>query len=69
MDEDFKTCAERILKALQYDWVIGENLFKTTSSIGIAIFSDEGEESDILMKHSDQALYYAKKSGRNTYTF
>lgn len=66
-EKSAEICAERILKALQEDWIIEEHTFKTTSSIGIAIFPKDGVEADILMRHADQALYNAKQSGRNTY--
>src|SRR5690606_4008052 len=36
-------------------------------SIGISIFPYDGEDSIVLMKNSDAALYRAKEQGKNTY--
>jgi predicted signal transduction protein with EAL and GGDEF domain len=38
-------------------------------SIGIAIFPQDGEDKDTLLKHADRALYQAKEQGRNAVKF
>ncbi|WP_186321433.1 bifunctional diguanylate cyclase/phosphodiesterase [Bacillus sp. FJAT-22090] len=65
--EDAQVCAKRILESLQQEWIIDNHTFITTSSIGIALYPDDGIDMDTLMVHADKALYTAKKSGRNTY--
>lgn len=42
---------------------------KVTISIGIALFPVHSEDADTLVKHADQALYAAKRSGRNRCVF
>jgi two-component system, cell cycle response regulator len=52
--------------------VVGETVFQTelgklsvTASIGVATFPDDAQDPDALFKITDQALYAAKRSGRN----
>lgn len=40
-----------------------------TSSIGIAMYPDDGEDSTILLKNADTAMYKVKKNGKNSYSF
>jgi len=39
------------------------------ASVGIALFPDDGEDSDQLVKLADEAMYVVKKSGKNGYGF
>ncbi len=39
------------------------------TSIGVAVAPTDGENAEILLRHSDMALYQAKNDGRNTYRF
>lgn len=58
--------AEEWRAAFANDWaVIGENAIAVTVSIGVAAFPDHGERSETLVDAVDQALYAAKRRGRN----
>jgi diguanylate cyclase (GGDEF)-like protein len=37
-----------------------------TLSVGIAVFPDNGESAELLLKAADDALYRAKENGRDT---
>ncbi|OYY93081.1 MAG: two-component system response regulator [Hydrogenophilales bacterium 28-61-23] len=39
------------------------------ASIGISLFPDDGRSVTELIQHADVAMYQAKESGRNTYSF
>jgi diguanylate cyclase (GGDEF)-like protein len=61
--------ARRIIAAIDEPLIIdGYEQFLTTS-IGIAIFPDDGDDADALIKHADVAMYRAKERGRNTHQF
>ena len=48
--------------------LLGQEFFLTTS-IGIAIYPQDGESAEQLVKHADVAMYQAKSSGRNQFCF
>ncbi|MFZ4701944.1 MAG: PAS domain S-box protein [Candidatus Methylumidiphilus sp.] len=35
------------------------------ASIGVTLFPEDNSDTDLLLRHADQAMYQAKKSGRN----
>lgn len=61
--------AQKLLADLIVPYQFGENDLYASASIGIAIFPDDGEDVDTLLKNSDVAMYHAKESGRNNYQF
>lgn len=68
-EEDAEEIAIRVVKELQKSWKINEHEFVITSSVGIAVYPNDGEDTFDLMRHADEALYKAKSSGRNDYRF
>ncbi|MFD2612738.1 putative bifunctional diguanylate cyclase/phosphodiesterase [Paenibacillus gansuensis] len=63
--EEAGRAAERMSEALNASVVVeGKEIF-ATSSIGIALFPQDGQNADTIMKNADSALYAAKKDGRN----
>ncbi len=68
-NEDAAIVAERIRINLAQPLTFGEHELTTTTSIGIAIYPDDGETADDLLKNADLAMYYAKRSGGNMYCY
>jgi diguanylate cyclase (GGDEF)-like protein/PAS domain S-box-containing protein len=65
--EDAALVATKVLRAVsQPVEVSGHRLF-TTTSIGVAVFPDDGDDAETLLKNADAALYEAKAQGRNTF--
>ncbi|HEX3464374.1 MAG TPA: EAL domain-containing protein [Candidatus Elarobacter sp.] len=64
-----ETLATRIINAIDEPLVFdGYEQFVTTS-IGIAVYPDDGDDADTLIKNADVAMYRAKERGRNTHQF
>jgi len=61
--------AEKILEAVSRPFVLAQQEFRITVSIGIALFPDDGEDEQTLTKHADIAMYHAKAQGKNDFKF
>lgn len=61
--------AEHLLETISPPCEIGGHIVYTTSSIGIAIFPDDGRDAETLLRCADMAMYAAKDAGRNGYHF
>lgn len=61
--------ADKLLMSLNPPFDIQGKELKATGSMGISIFPQDGEETDVLLKNADTAMYHAKQTGRNQYQF
>lgn len=61
--------AEKLLRAVADSYQIEQLELNVTSSIGIAIYPDDGADFESLYKNVDVAMYRAKQDGRNNYRF
>ncbi len=59
--------ARKIFGSLSEPFLIRNNKIYINTSIGIALYPDDGEEREILIKSADKAMYLAKKEGPNNY--
>jgi diguanylate cyclase (GGDEF)-like protein len=57
--------AQRIKDAMSRPFAIEANEIFVTSSIGISLYPDDGQDSDCLLKFADTAMYHAKSRGKN----
>jgi two-component system, cell cycle response regulator len=57
----------RAIEAVSQPYDIEGTTVSITTSAGISIYPDHGEDADTLMKSADLALYEAKAVGRNAY--
>ncbi|NVN89729.1 MAG: diguanylate cyclase [Desulfuromonadales bacterium] len=61
--------ARKLTDSFQAPFLIKGRELHVTSSIGIALFPENGSNAETLLKNADQAMYHAKKSGRNAFKF
>ncbi len=57
----------KIFNSLGEPFLIEENQIYVSTSIGMALFPDDGEKEEDLIKSADKAMYMAKKEGPNNY--
>ncbi len=69
-EEAITRVAARVLEALRRPFDVGDGQQAFIGgSIGIALFPNDADDADGLLKNADQAMYQAKETGRNTYQF
>jgi diguanylate cyclase (GGDEF)-like protein len=61
--------AREILETMAQPLNIDGNEFAPSTSIGIAIAPQDGEDGGTLLRNADLALYRAKEAGRGTFAF
>lgn len=66
---DIDQIAERILKLMRSPFTLVGREIRLSTSIGIAIYREDGEDAATLLRNADTAMYHAKAAGRDTYKF
>ena len=66
---DAEIMASRILNVFKPPFLIQNHEINITPSIGIAIYPDNGDNIEILLKNADLAMYEAKKLGGNRFNY
>ncbi|MGE0387698.1 MAG: EAL domain-containing protein [Gammaproteobacteria bacterium] len=61
--------AEKIVHGLSDPYDLAGVEIVVTPSVGVALFPDDADQIDALMKNADVAMYHAKDDGRSNYKF
>jgi len=67
--DQVSSIANKLIHALGQPYQIDGHSLVTTTSIGISMYPNDGEDVDILIKNADTAMYQAKNQGKNTYRY
>ncbi len=59
--------AQKIIELLATPFKLNNHELHVTTSIGVAFYPEDGENSEILLKNAETAMYRAKEQGRNNY--
>ena len=59
--------AQKIIELLGTPFKLNNHDLHVTTSIGMAFYPDDGENSEVLLKNAETAMYRAKEQGRNNY--
>ncbi len=68
-DGEILAVANKIIEAMTRPFVVRDRELHAATSVGIAVYPDDGEATGDLLKHADLALYAAKAEGRNRFQF
>ncbi len=67
--EDAAVIARKIINNLKQSFEIDGTEIFIGLSIGIALYPDDGDQIDMLIKNADMAMYHIKGRGKNGYEF
>lgn len=60
---------DKVLSVLKEPYMLNNEAYHGTASIGVCLFSNQEISVDELLKRADTAMYQAKSNGRNTLRF
>lgn len=66
--EECHQAMDRVLAAITAPIKVGSHSVNISASIGIALYPRDGTKADDLLLLADQAMYEAKRTGRNRYS-
>jgi diguanylate cyclase (GGDEF)-like protein len=67
--QDAARLADAVLERMRKGIDTANQTLQIMPSIGIALYPQDGDSVDELLKHADAAMYEAKRGGRSTYRF
>jgi len=67
--EDAAIVARRMLQSVAAPHSIDQHELHVTTSIGVSVFPDDGQDAETLIKNADTAMYQAKGNGRQSCQF
>lgn len=66
---DAARVAEKLIQSIEQPIEFEGQQLRVSASIGIALFPQDGRDTQTLMKQADTALYHAKEAGRGRYSY
>ncbi|ART80625.1 diguanylate cyclase domain-containing protein [Oceanisphaera avium] len=70
--ESREECAdilERIQAVIREPVLLEAETVYVSASIGVALYPDDADHAELLLRYADQAMYQAKKQSKDTYVF
>ncbi len=61
--------AKKLIHSIGAPYKISGHDCRVGASIGIAVYPEDGNDGDVLIRRADRAMYRVKKSGKNNYRF
>ncbi|MET0320111.1 MAG: EAL domain-containing protein [Duganella sp.] len=67
--EQASEVARKLMELIAQPLHVGVHDLKVTTSIGIALYPDDGNDMETLMQRADAAMYQVKRAGRHDFRF
>ncbi|QOL51078.1 EAL domain-containing protein [Massilia litorea] len=61
--------AVRVVESLSQPYQLNGSTAHSGCSVGVALFPDDGQDAETLIRHADMAMYAAKRQGRGNFQF
>ncbi|MGH9364320.1 MAG: putative bifunctional diguanylate cyclase/phosphodiesterase [Thermoanaerobaculia bacterium] len=65
--EDAAIVAHKLLESVAEPFATVQRSIALTTSIGVSLFPDDGDDAETLLRGADNAMYSAKQRGRNNF--
>lgn len=69
VDHSGARAAENLIKKISEPFRLGQHELWITTSIGVAMWPNDGETAEQLLRNSDTAMYHSKKTGKNRFSY
>ncbi len=67
--EELEQIIARVLQTLSQPYSFSGDAVIVSASIGIALYPEDDSEAEMLLRHADQAMYIAKRAGKNCHHY
>ena len=67
--EDASKVAEKVIQACRQPFKLSEVELMISTSVGISLFPQDGDDMGDLLRNADSAMYKAKEKGRDNFVF
>jgi diguanylate cyclase (GGDEF)-like protein/PAS domain S-box-containing protein len=67
--ENIRSLADRLIRSIERPFTIDQRDVRIGVSIGAALYPQDGQDPETLMRAADMAMYHAKASGRGVLQF
>ena len=61
--------ATKVIQELSREFRLAQESIYLSASVGIAFYPDHGDDMDQLIRSADSAMYEAKNSGKNRFSY
>jgi len=65
--DDCIKVSKKILEGFRKPFIVNSYKITVTTSVGFAVYPDDGVDSETLVKNADIAMYWVKEQGRDNY--